>query len=123
MRVSYEWLCDLAGVRDLTPQQVADVLTMTGWNVDEIVHVDLSSLLVGRVISQEPHPSSRKPLWVHQVDLGGTTRQIIAGIDNARPGSLVPVALPGTTTPDGTLRSVPIGCQSTAATDRKTPDG
>lgn len=103
MRVSYEWLCDLAGVRDLTPQQVADVLTMTGWNVDEIVHVDLSSLLVGQVISQEPHPSSRKPLWVHRVDLGGTTRQIIAGIDNARPGTLVPVALPGTTTPDGTL--------------------
>ena len=103
MKVSYEWLCDLAGVHDITPEQAADVLTMAGWNVDEIVLVDLSPLLVGRVISQQPHPSSRKPLWVHQVDLGDHTRQVIAGVDNARPGTLVPVALPDTTVPDGTL--------------------
>src|SRR5262249_62129107 len=31
------------------------------------------------------------------------TLQIIAGVDNARPGTLVPVALPDTTVPDGTL--------------------
>jgi len=87
----------------MAPQQVADVLTMTGWNVEEIVPVDLSRLLVGRVISQEPHPTSRKPLWVHQVDVGDHARQIVAGVDNARPGTLVPVALPDTTVPDGTL--------------------
>lgn len=103
MKFSYEWLCELAGVHDISPQQVADVLTMAGWNVEEIVPVDLSRLLVGRVISQQPHPSSRKPLWVHQVDLGDHTRQIIAGVDNAGPGTLVPVALPDTTVPDGTL--------------------
>ena len=103
MKVSYEWLTELAGVHDMGPQQVADVLTMAGWNVEEIVPVDLSRLLVGRVISQEPHPSSRKPLWVHQVDVGDHTRQIVAGVDNARPGTLVPVALPDTTVPDGTL--------------------
>ena len=103
MKVSYEWLCDLAGVHDLAPAQVADVLTMAGWNVEEIVPVDLSPLIVGRVVSQQPHPRSRKPLWVHQVDLGDHTRQIIAGVDNARPGTLAPVALPGTTVPDGTL--------------------
>jgi phenylalanyl-tRNA synthetase beta chain len=103
MKVSYEWLRDLAGVHDITPQQAADVLTMAGWNVEETVLVDLSQLLVGRVISQQPHPSSRKPLWVHEVDLGDHTRQIIAGVDNARPGTLVPVALPETTVPDGTL--------------------
>jgi phenylalanyl-tRNA synthetase beta chain len=103
VKFSYEWLCELAGVHDIGPQQVADVLTMAGWNVEEIVPVDLSRLLVGRVISQEPHPSSRKPLWVHQVDVGDHTRQIIAGVDNAGPGTLVPVALPDTTVPDGTL--------------------
>jgi len=103
MKVSYGWLCDLAGGHDLPPQQVADVLTMAGWNVEEIVPIDLSQLIVGRVISQRPHTSSRKPLWVHQVDVGDHTRQIIAGVDNARPGTLVPVALPGTTVPDGTL--------------------
>ena len=102
MRFSYEWLCELAGVHDLTPQRAAEVLTMAGWNVEEIVVVDLSRIVVGRVVSQEPHPTSRTPLWVHLVDLGDHTRQIIAGADNAGPGSLVPVALPGTTVPNGT---------------------
>src|SRR5262249_52050520 len=46
-------------------------------------------------------PKSRKPLWIHQVDLGDHVRQIVAGADNAVPGSLVPVALPGTTVPTG----------------------
>lgn len=102
MKVSYEWLCDLAGVRDITPQQAADVLTMAGWEVGEVVPIDLSALRVGRIVSQEPHPSSRKPLWIHQVDLGDHIRQIVAGADNARAGTLVPVALPGTTVPNGT---------------------
>jgi phenylalanyl-tRNA synthetase beta chain len=102
MKVSYEWLCDLAGIRDVPPHQAAEVLTMTGWNVDEVVLIDLSEIVVGRILSQEPHPSSRKPLWIHQVDLGDHVRQIVAGADNAVPGSLVPVALPGTTVPSGT---------------------
>src|SRR5215471_16013501 len=102
MKVSYEWLCDLAGIRDVTPQQAADVLTMAGWEVDRVEPIDLSAIVVGRIVSQEPHPSSRKPLWVHQVDLGDHTRQIIAGADNAVAGSLAPVALPGVTVPSGT---------------------
>ncbi|MBO0702925.1 MAG: phenylalanine--tRNA ligase subunit beta, partial [Candidatus Dormibacteraeota bacterium] len=101
MRASCEWLCDLAGIRDLTPEAVAETLTMAGFNVDSLEHIDRSAILIGRVVSQEPHPASRNPLWVHQVDLGGETRQIIAGAPNAGPGSLVPVALPGTTVPSG----------------------
>src|SRR5262245_22257596 len=103
MRVSYEWLCDLAGVHDVPAHQAAEVLTMAGWNVDEVIPVDLSALRVGRVLSQELHPRSRRPLWIHQVNLGDHTRQIVAGADNARPGSLVAVALPGTTVPSGTV--------------------
>jgi len=109
MKVSYEWLCDLAGIRDVPPHQAAEVLTMTGWNVDEVVLIDLSQILVGRIVSQEPHPRSTKPLWIHQVDLGDHVRQIVAGASNAVPGSLVPVALPGTTVPSGiTVRDAKI---------------
>jgi phenylalanyl-tRNA synthetase beta chain len=103
MRVSFEWLSDLASVHDLTPAQAADILTMAGWNVERVTEIDLSEIRVGRIVSQEPHPNSNKPLWVHLVDLGDHTRTIVAGVDNARPGSLVPVALPGTTVPSGTL--------------------
>ncbi|MFZ0215049.1 MAG: phenylalanine--tRNA ligase subunit beta, partial [Candidatus Dormiibacterota bacterium] len=101
MRASFEWLCDLAGIDDLTPEQVATTLTMAGFNVDEVTAIDRSPIVVGRVLEQRPHPTSRNPLWVHQVDLGGEVRQIIAGAPNAGPGALVAVALPGTTVPSG----------------------
>jgi phenylalanyl-tRNA synthetase beta chain len=101
MRFSYEWLCELARIDGESPQKVAETLTMAGFNVEELKVIDYSKILVGRILSQEPHPKSNKPLWIHQVDLGSETRQIIAGAPNAVPGSLVPVALPGTTVPLG----------------------
>ncbi len=102
MRVSWEWLSELAELEGLTPQQGAHTLTMIGFTVEQVELLDLSEILVGRVLSQEEHPRSNKPLWIHQVDVGGgRTRQIIAGAPNAVPGSTVPVALPGTTVPSG----------------------
>jgi phenylalanyl-tRNA synthetase beta chain len=102
MLISYEWLRSLAATPELPVQQAANLLTMAGFNVEQVTIIDYLPLLVGRILSQEPHPKSRKPLWIHQVDLGGETRQIIAGASNAIPGSLVPVALPGTVVPSGT---------------------
>ena len=101
MRISWEWLGELADLQGITPEEGAHLLTMAGLTVEQLEHVDLSAIVIGRVISQEPHPKSRNPLWIHQVDLGGETRQIIAGAPNAVAGSLVPVALPGTTVPNG----------------------
>jgi phenylalanyl-tRNA synthetase beta chain len=66
--------------------------------------IDLSAILVGRVLEQKDHPSSNKPLWIHQVDIGGgKVIQIIAGASNAVAGTLAPVALPGTKVPSGTV--------------------
>src|SRR5579872_4950011 len=101
MRISYEWLGDFVDLEGVTPKDAAEVLTRLGVEVESISVVDLSQILIGRVLEQVPHPKSNKPLWVHQVDLGGRTTQIIAGAPNAVAGSLVPVALPGTTVPNG----------------------
>ena len=101
MKLSYEWLSEFIDLVDVTPKQAAEMLTMAGIEVGEVTTIDVSGILVGRIVSQEPHPKSRNPLWVHQVDLGDHTEQIIAGAPNAVPGSLVPVALPGTTVPSG----------------------
>jgi len=103
MRLSYEWLGDFVDLKDVTPKEAADVLTRLGVEVESLTFVDLSQILIGKVLEQIPHPKSNKPLWVHQVDLGGRVVQIIAGAPNAMPGSLVPVALPGTTVPNGNL--------------------
>ena len=103
MRVSYEWLADFVDLDGVTPKDAAAVLTRLGLEVETLTIVDLSQIIVGKVLEQIPHPKSRNPLWVHQVDLGDHVEQIIAGAPNAVPGSLVPVAMPGTTVPNGKL--------------------
>jgi len=101
MRISYEWLGDFVDLAGVSARHAAEVLTRLGVEVEAMVEVDLSQILVGKVLEQIPHPKSNKPLWVHQVDLGDRIQQIIAGAPNAVAGSLVPVALPGVTVPDG----------------------
>src|SRR5438094_104164 len=102
MRISYEWLGDFVDLEGVAPKDAADVLTRLGVEVESLTLVDLSQIVIGKVLEQVKHPTSRNDLWVHQVDIGGKTQQIIAGAPNAVPGSLVPVALPGTTVPNGT---------------------
>ncbi|HEY2599669.1 MAG TPA: phenylalanine--tRNA ligase subunit beta [Candidatus Dormibacteraeota bacterium] len=103
MRISYEWLSDFVDLKDVTPKEAAAVLTRLGLEVENLTVVDLSEIIVGKVLEQIPHPKSRNPLWVHQVDLGDHVEQIIAGAPNAVPGSLVPVAMPGTAVPNGKI--------------------
>ena len=104
MRISYEWLGDFVQLSDVSPKDGAEVLTRLGIEVESLTLVDLSQILVGKVLEQIPHPKSNKPLWIHQVDLGGgRVQQIIAGAPNAVAGTLVPVALPGTTVPNGAI--------------------
>ena len=104
MRISYEWLGDYVDTNGLSPHDAAEILTMSGTKIESIQVLDLSAIIVGRVLEQKDHPSSNKPLWIHQVDIGGgKVVQIIAGAPNAVAGTLVPVALPGTRVPSGTL--------------------
>ena len=103
MRISYEWLGDFVDLDGVTPKDAADVLTRQGVEVESLTMVDLSNIVIGKILEQVPHPASRNPLWIHLVELGGgKLEQIIAGAPNAVAGSLVPVALPGTTVPNGT---------------------
>src|SRR5256712_925104 len=104
MRISYEWLGDFLDLDGVTPKDAADVLTRLGVEVESLTLVDLSQIVIGKVIEQKKHPKSRHDLWIHQVDLGGgRVQQIVAGAPNAVAGSIVPVALPGTTVPNGKL--------------------
>jgi len=103
LRISYEWLGDFVDLDGVTPKDAAEVLTRLGIEVESLTLIDLSEIVIGKVLEQKPHPTSRNPLWIHRVDLGGRVEQIIAGAPNAVAGSLVPVALPGTTVPSGKL--------------------
>ena len=102
MRISYEWLGDFVDLDGVTPKDAAEVLTRLGVEVESLTIIDLSQIVIGKILEQTPHPTSRNPMWLHLVELGGgMLAQIVAGAENAVPGSLVPVAMPGTTTPSG----------------------
>src|SRR5258708_9903560 len=118
MRCRYEWVGEFLDLNDVARKEAAAVLTRVGIEIESLTLIDLSQILIGKILEQVPHPKSNKPLWVHQVDLGGgRVQQIIAGAPNAVVGSLVPVALPGTTVPHGNLvKYMAIACLKAART-------
>lgn len=100
MKISYNWLKDYID-HDLTPEKVADILTSTGLEVEDIEfysnYKNLSDLLViGFVENVDRHPDADK-LTVCKVTIGpGTTLNIVCGAPNVEPGQKVVVAPVGT---------------------------
>ena len=100
MKFTLNWLQDYVDTTDLSPDQLAEQLTMLGLEVDSVVplYQELAPLITGRVVSCEKHPNADKLNLCH-VDVGKETVQIICGAPNVRVGLSVVVALPGTTLP------------------------
>ncbi|TMB54812.1 MAG: phenylalanine--tRNA ligase subunit beta, partial [Chloroflexi bacterium] len=98
MRVPLSWLREYVSF-DLSPEQLAEELTMRGMEVShiEVTGADWSGVVVGRLLAVERHPNADK-LWLTSVDIGdGEPLQIVCGADNISPDDLVPVALVGST--------------------------
>ncbi len=87
----------------LTTQQIADVLTMGGLEVEELrpVAPPFTQVVVGEIKEAAQHPNADR-LRVCQVDVGqGALLNIVCGAPNARPGIRVPCALVGAELPPG----------------------
>ncbi len=90
----------------MTAQEVADALTSEGLEVDGVEEVQaikggLEGLVVGHVLSCEPHPNSDH-MHICSVDLGtGELSQIVCGAANVAAGQKVIVATLGTKLYDG----------------------
>ncbi|TEB14280.1 Phenylalanine--tRNA ligase beta subunit [Pelotomaculum sp. FP] len=95
MRVSYKWLQEFVEI-DITPQELADRLTLAGVTVEGVTElgVGISNVITGRIESISPHPNADK-LVVTSVDTGGEKRQIITAATNVREGDVIPVAVEG----------------------------
>jgi phenylalanyl-tRNA synthetase beta chain len=103
MRVSLRWLQQFVSTDALTPSQIAATLTGCGLEVEgvEDLSTPLRGVVVGRILSLEPHPDAAR-LRVCQVDAGqGEPLQIVCGAPNAAADLVVPVALPGASLPNG----------------------
>ena len=105
MNISYNWLKEYVNF-DLTPDEVAAALTSIGLEtggVEEVQSIKggLEGLVVGEVLTCEPHPNSDH-MHVTTVNLGqGEPVQIVCGAPNVAAGQKVIVATLGTKLYDG----------------------
>lgn len=105
MNISYKWLKEYVDF-DMTAQEVAEALTSEGLEVGSVEEVQaikggLEGLVVGHVLTCEPHPNSDH-MHVCSVDTGAEApAQIVCGAPNVAAGQKVIVATLGTKLYDG----------------------
>jgi len=103
MNVSYRWLSDYIDLSGITPQELAEMMTRGGIEIDSVPsrNLGVSGVVVGYVKAREKHPDADK-LSVCTVDAGqGEDLQIVCGAPNVAAGQKVPVALVGAKLPGG----------------------
>ncbi len=102
MEVSLNWLKDYVNVPD-DIKTFCDAMTMTGTKVEgyKVLGSDIENVVVGKIMSTEPHPDSDH-LIICQVDVGREDKlQIVTGAQNIKAGDVVPVCLDGAKLPGG----------------------
>lgn len=92
MKWTYDWLKDYLKT-DLSAEQVADMLTRTGLEVEDLISP--IAPIAARIVECEPMTGSDH-LHILKVDDGtDTLRQVVCGAPNARVGLVSALALPG----------------------------
>jgi phenylalanyl-tRNA synthetase beta chain len=105
MNIAYSWLKEYIDI-DLPPHRIGEILTQTGLEVGSIEEVEtvkggLKGLVIGEVVSCNPHPGSDH-LSLTKVNVGnGDLLPIVCGAPNVAAGQKVVVATIGTTLYDG----------------------
>jgi phenylalanyl-tRNA synthetase beta chain len=101
MRVPLSWLREFVDV-DLSPERLADRLTLLGMEVSAIERIgdDWQRVVVGELLEVAPHPNSgRLSLTRVRIGEGEAELSIVCGATNIAAGQRVPVALPGSVLP------------------------
>ena len=101
MKISYNWLRQYIET-DKSPEQISDLLTNTGLEVEGLEKVEsvkggLDGVVIGEVLTCEKHPDADK-LSITTVDVGEEEpAKIVCGAPNVAKGQKVPVATVGAT--------------------------
>lgn len=101
MKVPYKWLKDFVDT-DKDIVEVADALTLSGSNVEEVIETgkEITNVVTGKILKIEPHPMADS-LVVCQLDVGSEQIQICTGATNMKENDMVAVAKHGSTLPGG----------------------
>ena len=99
MKVVVSWLQEYCPT-DLSPEELAELLTSKGAEVEEIERPweRLDGVVVARVLEVRNHPNSDM-LCLARVTTGDGEREVVVGVRNMKQGDLVPLAGPGATVP------------------------
>jgi phenylalanyl-tRNA synthetase beta chain len=100
MRVPLSWLAEFVDL-DLTPDQLAERLTLLGMEVSSIERwgADWQQVVTGELLTVSRHPNADR-LSLTTVSTGSDEPiSIVCGATNIAPGQRVPVALPGAVLP------------------------
>ncbi len=100
MRISLKWLQELVDI-EITPEELAETLTMAGFEVEEIEdrRTWSAGVVLGKILEANKHPNADK-LKVCQVDIGKPDLlNIVCGAPNAKADIYVAVATIGTYLP------------------------
>ncbi|MBA2700075.1 MAG: phenylalanine--tRNA ligase subunit beta, partial [Chloroflexi bacterium] len=102
MRVPLSWLRDYVDI-ELTPEQLAERLTLLGMEVRGIEPwgSDWQNVVVGELVSVDRHPGADRLSLTRVVVGTGEPLEIVCGATNIAAGQRVPVALPGAVLPGG----------------------
>ena len=96
MNTALSWIKAYVPELSCEDQEYCDAMTLSGTKVEGFERLDknLEKIVVGQIVSIEPHPDATK-LVVCQVNIGTETIQIVTGAPNVQVGQKVPVVLDG----------------------------
>jgi phenylalanyl-tRNA synthetase beta chain len=103
MKFSVNWLREFVDLPK-SAEEIVELLTRAGVETENIETrgAKIDKVIVSQIIASSRHPNADR-LTVCEVDDGsGAKRQIVCGATNYKVGDKVPLALPGTTLPNGT---------------------
>jgi phenylalanyl-tRNA synthetase beta chain len=102
LKVTLNWLKEFLDVESMDPEEVKDLLTMSGTEVKKVEYTGskYNNIITGRILMFEQHPDADK-LTVCKVDIGSEVLNIVCGAKNFKTNDKVAVAVIGAVTAQG----------------------
>ena len=96
MQVSLNWLNELVDLKDVSVEQIAHELTMSGLEVEEIEELKpkFTNIITAKIEKIDNHPNSDH-LHLVTVNTGSGTKTVVCGAQNIQVGQVIPYASVG----------------------------
>ena len=98
MRLSINWLKEFVDLGSISPQELAEKLTLHAFEVENIETVGpklKGPIIIGKILEVHKHPNADKLSITKVTTDGKNCLQIVCGAKNIRAEQLVPISLPG----------------------------